>query len=388
MSRWREHSDVTRLNRALPGEPVVVAPLTRRVLRLALRLHRASAGLFDCAIAGTLAHLAIGGDGRVTKREPLAIDLGGIAKGEAVDQAVGALRRAGVRRALVNAGGDLRAFGRGEFRVVLRDPHDPDRRAAALCLNDAALASSSACYANAPGRSAIADPRNGQPVLMRHGVTVMAPRCALADALTKVVTMLIIRCLHGSGPRPGSFTDAHWSFCTGARRSRPPTHPIGRRTAPSSMGRARRHSSEPQASSRVRSDPRPVGGKRSGMALSAFCRCRRLRARSVPGALDPGDAESPWCYGDGLAHRDRRTDSRPRAARLACRSQPPGGCLAPGRCESARGERLGALLCGWRLAARSHQCPALGSGRCRRTHLLLASCAWSPHPPQSSRPHD
>ena len=189
MSRWREHSDVTRLNRALPGEPVVVAPLTRRVLRLALRLHRASAGLFDCAIAGTLAHLAIGGDGRVTKREPLAIDLGGIAKGEAVDQAVGALRRAGVRRALVNAGGDLRAFGRGEFRVVLRDPHDPDRRAAALCLNDAALASSSACYANAPGRSAIADPRNGQPVLMRHGVTVMAPRCALADALTKVVAV-------------------------------------------------------------------------------------------------------------------------------------------------------------------------------------------------------
>ena len=189
MSPHRADSDIARLNAARPGECVVVTAPTRRVLRLALCLHRASGGLFDCATAGTLADLVIRRDGSVRKHRPLAIDLGGIAKGEAVDQAVVALRRAGVRRGLVNAGGDLRVFGRGEHRVELRDPVNPARRVGAVCLRSAALASSSACYAEQPGRSAIIDPRSHQPVLMRHGVSVLATRCVVADALTKVVAI-------------------------------------------------------------------------------------------------------------------------------------------------------------------------------------------------------
>ncbi len=189
MSRYRAGSDIVRLNGAPAGTWIGVAAPTRRVLDLALRLHHLSDGLFECAIEGTLSDLLIGHDGSVWKQRPLAIDLGGIAKGEAVDRAVLALRLAGVRRGWVNAGGDLRVFGSGEHRIELRDPNRPAQRAGAAFIRAAALASSSACYSDHAGQSAIVDPRSRQPLRMRHGVTVLAARCVIADALTKVVAL-------------------------------------------------------------------------------------------------------------------------------------------------------------------------------------------------------
>jgi thiamine biosynthesis lipoprotein len=189
MSRHRAGSDIDRINRAGIGEPVAINPATARVLRLARRLGVLSGGLFDCAIEGRQGDLQIGRTLQVRKRRALTLDLGGIAKGEAVDAAVRALRRAGVRRGLVNAGGDLRVFGPGARTIELRHPLDPGRRAGAVLIERAALASSSACYADEPGRSTIIDPRVRRHLRMEAGVSVLARRCVLADALTKVVAL-------------------------------------------------------------------------------------------------------------------------------------------------------------------------------------------------------
>jgi thiamine biosynthesis lipoprotein len=205
-------SDVWRLNGARPGETVVVADWTYRVLEMALDLQRRSDGRFNIAIASALqligllpstphaslatapatCTLALLGDNRVRLCGSAGkIDLGGIAKGFAVDRAVDALREHGIAAGIVNAGGDLAAFGPDAQIVAVRDPRDPGRAMCDVPVNNAALASSGLLFdpveAFTAPYSAIIDPLTCQPVNAICGATVRASCCWLADALTKVV---------------------------------------------------------------------------------------------------------------------------------------------------------------------------------------------------------
>ena len=181
-------SDLSRLNRAEPGRATTLHPWTRAVLRAALELHTASGGLFDVT-AGAAPPRGGGGPGfqllargRARRTGPgVIIDLGGIAKGFAVDRAVRILRSQGATRGLVNAGGDLVAFGAPGALVAIRDPRRPGRALARVVVENAALASSGG------GAAAIVDPRPTAPRPEILGATVTAPSCLLADALTKVV---------------------------------------------------------------------------------------------------------------------------------------------------------------------------------------------------------
>jgi thiamine biosynthesis lipoprotein len=186
MSPQCEGSDVARFNAAARGAVLVCDPWTVRVLQIAQRLERASGGLFNVALgsASGTPYLILDAV-RVRKREQKTrIDLGGIAKGYAVDRAVLALRRHGVRRGLVNAGGDLRAFGPGAWAILV------DGAFAALALERGALATSQ--YRN--GRSfyrddALIAPSTRAVHAIDRTITVAAPRCVLADAMTKVVAL-------------------------------------------------------------------------------------------------------------------------------------------------------------------------------------------------------
>jgi FAD:protein FMN transferase len=119
------------------------------------------------------------------------IDLGGIAKGFAVDRAVEALYRHGIAEGLVNAGGDLSAFGPRSHAVDVRDPRQPDRPMCRIAVNNAALASSAGRFdplrARDPSGCAVIDPATALPVEAVIGATVRAPCCVIADALTKIV---------------------------------------------------------------------------------------------------------------------------------------------------------------------------------------------------------
>jgi thiamine biosynthesis lipoprotein len=128
---------------------------------------------------------------RVRFARPLAIDLGGIAKGFAVDAAIASLRASNVTSACVNAGGDLRVFGPDESRIHLRHPVSAQPVADAISLRDAALATSSPCFTRRQWRgcavSHLINPVNRQALVENFSVSVRASECWLADALTKVV---------------------------------------------------------------------------------------------------------------------------------------------------------------------------------------------------------
>ena len=215
MSFHDPNSDVSRLNRDAPGCVVRVHAWTYQVLAAALELHRNSAGLFDITIAPMLQKrgllprgptepapaadrptaanvVELLGDDRVRYRDRgVRIDLGGIAKGFAVDRAVEILRERGLRRGVVNAGGDLAAFGTRPELVQVRNPNDPRRPLCQVEIGNAALASSGRLFdpfkTGSLADCAIIEPNTGQQVRAVAGATVCARCCMIADALTKVV---------------------------------------------------------------------------------------------------------------------------------------------------------------------------------------------------------
>lgn len=210
MSVHDPDSELSRLNRSAVAAPLRVTEHTWRVLQTAARISRASAGRFDVTVAPTLRRWGYLPDAAVPVRRssarwwdvrleagrqvrfarPLALDLGGIAKGYAVDLALEAAERHGAAFACVNAGGDIGVRGQGAERVWVRHPH-----AGALIdvgtLADGAIATSSAAASRRrrEGRwvTPHVDPRSGRAGAAFAAVSVRAPSCMLADALTKVV---------------------------------------------------------------------------------------------------------------------------------------------------------------------------------------------------------
>jgi FAD:protein FMN transferase len=189
-------SDLERILRFAHRRPVRVDRETLVVLRLARRLAAASRGRFDVGVphgqhrhrAG-LEALRLTSAGRVRTSVPTALDLGGIAKGHAVDLAVRALRLAGARAGLVNAGGDLRVFGSARWLPVrVRLPGQPDVAVPLFELHEGAAATSADDYRD--GRRALLDGRRQRLRSFPGSVTVVAPSCVLADALTKLVALM------------------------------------------------------------------------------------------------------------------------------------------------------------------------------------------------------
>lgn len=186
-------SDPRRIARLAHRRAVRVDRRTFEVLRLALALWRDSAGTFDPSLpargGADLGALQLDARGRnVRTRAPLRLDLGGIAKGHAVDLALDALRAQGCRRAIVNAGGDLRCLGAADWHAVrVRLPNDPDRAPALLEVRNVAVATSADTHRR-PG-TGLRDGRRRRARAHDGSVTVVAPTCALADALTKIVAL-------------------------------------------------------------------------------------------------------------------------------------------------------------------------------------------------------
>jgi thiamine biosynthesis lipoprotein len=210
MSFHDPDSDVSRINRAAPAASIIVDARSARVLAAALALSEQSEGVFNPLCASRLVewdYLPAPAGGRpewdtpasvldlqgcrVIKHAPAWIDLGGIAKGYAVDAAAAALAASGIQSACVNAGGDLLAFGADAWPVLVRDPAHPGAAGHASEVRDCALATSAIYFSRKEhkGRpcSALLHGREGWPVLRAASVSVSAPSCMMADALTKVV---------------------------------------------------------------------------------------------------------------------------------------------------------------------------------------------------------
>jgi thiamine biosynthesis lipoprotein len=223
MTRFVAASEIGRVNGS-PGTAFPVSAETATVVGTALEVARASDGRFDPGLgvpgelwgfydrrrparlpdagalrswSGGAAYRAVellneGASASLRLRDGgVQLDLGGIAKGFAVDRAVRRLRAGGVRHALINVGGDLYALGSHPdgrpWQVGVRHPRVPGEFVSLLSLRDTAVATSGD-YENffvAQGRRFhhLLDPRTGRPARFHQSVTVTARSVMMADAL-------------------------------------------------------------------------------------------------------------------------------------------------------------------------------------------------------------
>ncbi len=211
MSFHESASDLSRLNGTAHRKSVEVHPYTIEVLRRAVSFAADTGGVFDPTIAGCLVdwgHLPppeftqapdpkaswrdieLMKGNRVQFHRPLWIDLGGIAKGYAVDRAIEALGVGPDVQCCVNAGGDLRVQGPATERVQL-NIQPAGKTVPVLEIENGSVASSSGYGLGRRRAGETTGPHldgvRRRAVGARSFVTVLTEDCMTADALTKVV---------------------------------------------------------------------------------------------------------------------------------------------------------------------------------------------------------
>jgi thiamine biosynthesis lipoprotein len=233
---WKPGSDLDRLNAAFAaGKPAEVSPELARLIADATALSGRSGGLFNPAIghliglwgfqrdeftplhpdpdairkwveaAPRMTDIRLEGSRAGSTNPAVKLDLGGYAKGYALDLAADYLRRQGVQGALVNIGGNIIAIGRhGErpWRVGIQNPRGPGP-IATLDLPDGWAIGTSGDYqrffeADGKRYCHIIDPRSGYPAQGVQAVTVLLPPAPHAGTLSDVASKpLFIRGVSG-----------------------------------------------------------------------------------------------------------------------------------------------------------------------------------------------
>lgn len=224
MSRYRDDSTVSAINRNAPHWTPISSDLAA-VLHEAVRVAALSEGAFDPTIGAVSTLWGFGEEGghlpdAKALREAVAtvgyprlvvqqnqarllypgtrLDLGGIAKGYAVDRAAELLAAAGVGGAIVNAGGDIRVFGErpggGPWHIGIQHPRKPEALLTKLDVTDTAVVTSGDYerYFVEDGvrYHHILDPTTGQPARGCESVTVVAASAMAGDALATACFVL------------------------------------------------------------------------------------------------------------------------------------------------------------------------------------------------------
>ncbi|MBV1878240.1 MAG: FAD:protein FMN transferase [Pseudomonadales bacterium] len=204
MSFHDPDSELSRINRLAYQQTVSISADMQTIFAKALDLSNQSAGLFDISIASHLVQLGILPDHHIrvapsvswrnikleakTIRfdKPLICDLGGIAKGYAVDQVfklfAEQLATAGFQLT-VNAGGDLRLSHWQNVTIAIRNPANAST-ATTLVMQAPAVATSANYFLDTA--SDMVDPASGELITSKLSYSVFAADCMLADALTKL----------------------------------------------------------------------------------------------------------------------------------------------------------------------------------------------------------
>ncbi len=224
MSPFRPDSELSRINAQAAHAPVAVGDELFHVIERSLEFSRFTDGIFDVTFS-SVGHLYDYRNGvRPTeqqiedalpgvnyrhvildhiahtvrfKRPGMRIDLGGIAKGYAVEKSVAMLRERGISNALVTAGGDSRVLGdhRGRpWMVGIRDPRNSEREVAMLPLSDTAISTSGDYerYFEADGvrHHHILDPKTGKSPGGIHSVTILGPDGMTTEGISTSVFVM------------------------------------------------------------------------------------------------------------------------------------------------------------------------------------------------------
>lgn len=222
-----ENSDVCRINARAGREPVRVDGDIMAMLLLAKKYHDLSGGAFDVTVGPLMelwgfggnnphvpradkiqAALGFVGSGKLVlnerertaflTRSGMKLDLGAVAKGYATEKALQVLRKHGIEKALIDAGGNIRVLGRNPndtpWRIGIKDPRKTDAVVAVLPLEDASAVTSGDYYRSFEEGGKryhhILDPRTGYPADRHMSVTVVTKDAGLADILSTVCFVL------------------------------------------------------------------------------------------------------------------------------------------------------------------------------------------------------
>ena len=198
MSFHDQESQLSYINKHAFDHSCDLSPELEEVLRQAVQISEMTQGVFDISVAselvknGKLPNHGISVDetadwsdikisqGQVKFEKPMLLDLGGIAKGYAVDKAISALDD--TVEAVINAGGDMRMTHWQGQSISIRN--DALGNHCNLEMSAPAVASSADYFLN--GESVIISPDLRQPVQDPTTYSVFASNCMLADALTKI----------------------------------------------------------------------------------------------------------------------------------------------------------------------------------------------------------
>ena len=224
MSPFKPESDLSRLNREAAKAPVPISKEMFELITRSIEFSELSEGAFDITFASVgcmfdyrngikptaekiaaalpgidYRHIRLDRRQRTIKfaRDGVQIDLGGIAKGHAVDNCVALLKARGVKEALVIAGGDSRVLGdkRGRpWMIGIRDPRRKDTMVAMIPLMDSAISTSGDYerYFEADGvrYHHILDPRTGISATGVRSVTIVGPDATTTEGISKSVFIM------------------------------------------------------------------------------------------------------------------------------------------------------------------------------------------------------
>ena len=224
MSHYKPESQLSQINQRAASEAVRVDPELVALIQRALALSRLTGGAFDITYASVgylydyrehvrptddqvrdglgavnWRHVIVDPEASTVRfaREGVRIDLGGIAKGYAVDRAIGILESMGVVHASVTAGGDSRIIGDRFGRpwvVGIRHPDDAGRIVVRIPVVDAALSTSGDYerYFDEDGvrYHHIIDPKTGRSAGEVRSVTIIGPDATTTDGLSTSVFVL------------------------------------------------------------------------------------------------------------------------------------------------------------------------------------------------------
>jgi len=225
MSRYREESELSRVNRQAANALVAVTDSLFKVLQEAIRVSKLSSGAFDISF-GSVGYLydfrarrqpsaeelatglatvnyrsiALDPEAKTVRflQEGVRLDLGGIAKGYAVDRGIDILQSFGIRHARLSAGGDMRLLGDKQGKpwiVGVRDPRSEDRNALVMPLSDVAVSTSGdyeRFFFDDAGKRVhhILSPATGKPAKGVQSVTILGPDALTTDGLSTAVFVL------------------------------------------------------------------------------------------------------------------------------------------------------------------------------------------------------
>ena len=223
MSNFKGDSDISRINKGAGSKAVAVDSDVVEVIKKSIYYSEISNGAFDITVGGVEELYDFEDEGRIPEEEKfknsvsligyrniaikgntvrlmkkgMKLDLGGIAKGYAIDKGIDAIRKNGVADALVNASGDIRTIGEsenGQWKIGVLHPRENGRIIDTLLMKDISVATSGDYrkYFISGGKRYhhILNPSTGLPTEGVQSVTIIAPFAVDADALATAVFVM------------------------------------------------------------------------------------------------------------------------------------------------------------------------------------------------------